>query len=142
MNTLRFGTYIGGTNADLVNDFRVLSNGDVVFVGNTFGITEVNPSVPNDAFGREVLFGKIKVPASGAVSFDIIDKIGGSGEDFGWGIYSLGDSVSVLVGQTGSPDFPLRCASISNVNKGNYDGLLQGSIMTAQVVTRQVLLRI
>ena len=93
MNTLRFGTYIGGSNADLVNDFRVLSNGDVVFVGNTFGITEVNPSVPNDVAGREVLFGKIKVPASGAVSFDIIDKIGGSGEDFGWGIYSLASAV-------------------------------------------------
>ena len=78
-----------------------------VFVGNTFGITEVNSSVPNDPFGREVLFGKIHVPASGPVSFDIIDKIGGSGEDYGWGIYSLGDSVSVLVGQTSSPDFPL-----------------------------------
>jgi hypothetical protein len=125
MNTLRFGTYIGGSNADLVNDFRVLSNGDVVFVGNTFGITEVNPSVPNDAFGREVLFGKIKVPASGAVSFAIIDKIGGSGEDFGWGIYSLGDSVSVLVGQTGSPDFPLGGGpAFQNVNKGNYDGFV------------------
>ena len=49
MNALRFGTYIGGNSGDLINDFRVLSNGDVVFVGNTFGITEVNPSVPNNA---------------------------------------------------------------------------------------------
>jgi len=124
-NVLRFGTYIGGNSADLVNDFQVLSNGDVVFVGNTFGITEVNSSVPNDAFGREVLFGKINVPASGPVSFDIIDKIGGSGEDYGWGIYSLGDSVSVIVGQTSSPDFPLGGApAFQNVNKGNYDGFI------------------
>ena len=105
-NALRFGTYIGGNSSDLINDFRVLSNGDVVFVGNTLGITEVNPSVPNNVFGQ-VLFGKINVPASGPVSFDIIDKIGGNGEDYGWGIYSLGGSVSVLVGQTKASNFPL-----------------------------------
>src|SRR6185295_13409056 len=125
MNSLRFGTYIGGSNNDLVNDFRVLSNGDVVFVGNTLGITEVNPSVANDLFGREVLFGKIKVPASGAVSFDIIDKIGGNGEDYGWGIYSLGDSVSILVGQTNSVDFPLGGApAFQSINRGNSDGFV------------------
>jgi len=125
MNTLRFGTYIGGGSNDLINDFRVLSNGDVVFVGNTFGITEVNPSAPNDLFGREVLFGKIGVPASGPVSFDIIDKIGGNGEDYGWGIYSLGDSVSVLVGQTNSPDFPLGGdPAFQSSNRGNYDGFV------------------
>ena len=125
MNVLRFGTYIGGNSNDLVNDFRVLSNGDVVFIGNTFGIAEINPSIPNDLFGREALFGKINVPSSGAVSFDIIDKIGGNGEDFGWGIYSLGDSVSVLVGQTNSPDFPLGGApAFQSVNKGNYDGFV------------------
>ncbi|MFI5188538.1 MAG: hypothetical protein ACHQF0_17530, partial [Chitinophagales bacterium] len=125
INQLRFGTYIGGNNADLVNDFQVLSNGDVVFVGNTFGITEINATVPNDIAGREVLFGRINVPASGAVSFDILEKIGGSGEDYGWGIYSLGDSVSVLVGQTNSPDFPLGGApAFQNINKGNYDGFI------------------
>lgn len=125
INALRFGTYIGGSNNDLVNDFRVLSNGDVVFVGNTMGITEVNPSVANELFGREVLFGKINVPASGAVSFDIIDKIGGSGEDYGWGIYNLGDSVSVLVGQTNSADFPLGGApAFQSINRGNSDGFV------------------
>ncbi|HEV8507080.1 MAG TPA: hypothetical protein VGQ53_16830 [Chitinophagaceae bacterium] len=125
MNTLRFGTYVGGNSYDLINDFRVLSNGDVVFVGNTLGITEVNPSVPNDPFGREVLFGKIHVPPSGDVSYDIIDKIGGGGEDYGWGIYSLGDSVSVLVGQTNSTDFPLGGGSaFQGVNRGNIDGFV------------------
>ena len=125
MNALRFGTFIGGNSNDLVNDFRVLSNGDVVFVGNTLGITEVNPSVPNDVFGREMLFGKIKVPASGKVSFDIIDKIGGNGEDYGWGIYSLGDSVSILVGQTNSTDFPLGGApAFQSINRGNSDGFV------------------
>ena len=125
MNVLRFGTYIGGSGNDLVNDFRVLSNGNVVFVGNTFGITEKNASVPNNPSGREVLFGKISVPPSGPVSFAIIDRIGGNGEDYGWGIYNLGDSVSVLVGQTNSTDFPLGGNSaFQKVNRGNYDGFV------------------
>jgi hypothetical protein len=72
--------------------------------------------VPNNSFGREVLFGKISVPPSGPVSFAIIDRIGGNGEDYGWGIYSLGDSVSVLVGQTNSTDFPL--GGNSGISKG------------------------
>jgi hypothetical protein len=125
MNALRFGTYIGGNSSDLVNDFQVLTDGDIVFVGNTFGITEVNALVPNNPVGREVLFGRINVPASGNVSFDMIEKIGGSGEDYGWGIYSLGDSVSVIVGQTNSPDFPLGGGpAFQNVIKGNYDGFV------------------
>jgi len=125
MNTLRFGTYIGGNNNDLVNDFRVLSTGDVVFVGNTLGITEKNASVPNGPSGREVLFGKIHVPATGAVTFDIIEKIGGGGEEYGWGIYNLGDSVSVLVGQTNSTNFPLGGAfAFQPVNRGAIDGFI------------------
>ena len=125
LNALRFGTYVGGSGADLVNDFQVLSNGDVVFVGNTFGIAEINATVPNYAFGREVLFGRIVVPASGPVSFSLIEKIGGSGEDYGWGITTLGDSVSVIVGQTSSPDFPLGTGQpFQNANNGAFDGFV------------------
>lgn len=125
MNTLRFGTYVGGNSSDLINDFQVLSTGDVVFVGNTFGITEINSSVPDKPTGRKVLFGRINVPASGPVSFNIIEKIGGSGDDYGWGISNLGDSVSVLVGQTSSSDFPLGgSAAFQTINKGNFDGFV------------------
>lgn len=125
MNTIRFGTYIGGNGTDLVNDFQVLSDGDVVFVGNTLGIAEINASVPDGGSGRDALFGRINVPASGPVTFDIIEKIGGNGADFGWGIYSLSDSVSILVGQTNSPDFPLGSApAFQNTSNGDYDGFV------------------
>ncbi|MFI5129281.1 MAG: hypothetical protein ACHQFX_04790, partial [Chitinophagales bacterium] len=67
INTLRFGTYIGGDSTDLINDFQVLSNGDVVFIGNTFEISELNTSVLDNPIGRDALFGRIHVPASGAV---------------------------------------------------------------------------
>ena len=123
INTLRFGTYIGGDSTDLINDFQVLSNGDVVFIGNTFEISELNTSVLDNPIGRDALFGRIHVPASGAVSFDIIEKIGGAGTDYGWGIYSLGDSVSILVGQTNSSDFPFGGANaFQPIKNGGYDG--------------------
>jgi hypothetical protein len=124
-NFLNFGTYVGGTSDDLINDFQVLGNGDVVFAGNTKEITEVNPRIPDNGSGQEALFGKIKVPASGPVSFDIIDKIGGSGSDFGWGIYNLGDSISYMVGETNSADFPLGSGPVfQNTRMGKYDGFI------------------
>ena len=124
-NLLSFGTYIGGNNNDLVNDFQVMSNGDIVLAGHTRNITEVNASIPDNGSGQEALFGKIQVPASGPVSFDIIDKIGGSDNDYGWGIYNIGDSVSILTGQTTSADFPLGAGSVfQNTAGGQIDGFI------------------
>ncbi len=124
-NSLNFGTYVGGDNDDLINDFQVLSTGDIVFTGNTKNITEVNASIPNNASGQEALFGRINVPVSGPVVFDIIDKIGGSNNDYGWGIYSLGDSVSIVVGQTNSSNFPLGTGPVfQNTRSGSYDGFI------------------
>ena len=124
-NNLNFGTYIGGTSADLVNDFQILSDGDIVFAGNTRNIDEVNASIPDNGTGQEALFGRINVPVAGPVSFDIIDKIGGAGSDFAWGIYNLGDSVSVIVGETASSDFPLGTgSSFQPTRHGNIDGFM------------------
>ncbi len=124
-NSLRFGTYIGGNNGDLVNDFQVLSDGDVIFTGNTFQIAEVNASITDNGSGQEVLFGRINVPSSGAVNFDLIEKIGGSNNDMGWGIISLGDTVSVLVGQTNSNNFPLGAGTgFQTTRIGDYDAFI------------------
>ncbi len=124
-NSLRFGTYIGGNDMDLVNDFQVLNDGDVVFAGNTLQITEVNASIADNGSGQEVLFGRINVPASGTVNFDLIEKIGGSNNDMGWGIISLGDTVSVIVGQTNSNNFPLGAGmGFQITRRGNYDAFL------------------
>ncbi len=124
-NSLNFGTYVGGNNDDLINDFQVLSNGDIVFAGNTRNITEVNALIPNNPTGQEALYGRIGVPASGPVTFEIIDKMGGSNSDYAWGIYSLGDSVSIVVGQTNSSDFPLGTGTVfQNTRSGAYDGFM------------------
>ena len=124
-NSLRFGTYVGGNNDDLINDFQVLSTGDIVFAGNTKNITEVKGTIPNNGSGQEALFGRINVPATGPVIFAIIDKIGGSNNDYGWGIYNLGDSVSLMVGQTNSSDFPLGSGPVfQNTRSGGYDGFI------------------
>ena len=124
-NQLDFGTYIGGSSDDLINDFQVLSDSDIVFAGNTRNITEINGSIPDNGTGQEALFGRINVPSSGPVSFDILDKIGGSGSDYAWGILSMGDSVSILVGQTSSNNFPLGTGPVfQNTRAGQIDGFI------------------
>lgn len=107
LNTLDFGTYIGGTSDDQVNDFQVLNNGSVVFIGTTSQISEVSGTVSSNATGKDVLFGRINKPTPGNAYFSVLDKLGGSGTDEGWGITCLGDTVSVIVGQTSSTNFPL-----------------------------------
>lgn len=124
-STLDFGTYIGGSSDDLVNDFQLLSNGDIVFAGSTKNITEVNASIPDNGTGQEALFGRIAVPSSAPVSFSILDKIGGSGSDQGWGIYSSGDSVSIMVGQTSSNNFPLGTGPVFQTTRnGQIEGFI------------------
>lgn len=124
-SNLRFGTYVGGSSDDLINDFQVLSFGDVVFAGNTKNINEVNAYIPDNGIGQEALFGRIIVPPSGPVVFGIIDKIGGSNNDFAWGIYNVGDSVSILAGQTNSSDFPLGAGTpFQSTRAGRIDGFL------------------
>ncbi len=126
-NQLDFGTYIGGTvsgSNTMINDFQLLSNGDVVFIGSTDQITEVNGTVSNGSLS-DVLFGRIIVPLSGAVSFGVLEQFGGTKNDKGYGIYSLGDSVSILVGQTQSSDFPTGSGTkFQNSLGGNIDGFI------------------
>ncbi|HYM93719.1 MAG TPA: hypothetical protein VET23_06245, partial [Chitinophagaceae bacterium] len=127
-NTLSFGTYIGGTasgSTTVVNDFQLLSNGDVVFAGSTTQIAEINGTVSGNTTGSDVLFGHIAVPASGSVTFTVVEKLGGSGTDHGNGIYALGDSVSILVGSTKSNNFPLGTGTpFQSSSGGSTDGFV------------------
>jgi hypothetical protein len=124
LNTLQFGTYVGGASTDDINDFQILSNNDVVFTGNTGGITEVNGTVANGA-GTDVLFGRLHVPASGATSFVVLDQFGAAGTDMGYGIINLGDTVSIIVGQASS-GFPLGTGPYFNNTFGGstYDAFV------------------
>lgn len=107
-NQLRYGTYIGGSDADQVNDFQLLSNGSVMFVGSTKSISEVNASIPqNNNTRTDALIGRID-ERGGVSIFQYIEKFGGSNADNAWGITCLADSVSIVVGQTFSgTGFPL-----------------------------------
>lgn len=125
-NQLEFGTYIGGADNDWVNDFQLLSDNSIVFVGYTRLITEVNGTLSHtDNTKFDALFGKIVVSNTGQSSFELLEKFGGSGNDQAWGIYTLGDSVSVIVGQTSSSNFPLGTGTVfQNSNAGSNDGFV------------------
>lgn len=124
-NQIDFGTYVGGSDVDIINDFQLLSDGDVVFTGTTKQITEINDHIPGNATGSDAFFGHIDVPVAGPVSFMVIDKFGGSGTDNGYGIYSIGDSVSIIVGDTKSGNFPLGSGYVFQGSLGgNTDGFV------------------
>lgn len=123
-DTLDFGTYIGDTLDDIVNDFQVLSDGDVVFTGTTRYIPEVSASV-SDLGNKEALFGRIHVTDTSAVSFSVLEMFGGSKTDQGWGIYNLGDSASIIVGQTNSTNFPIGAGGVfQSTPRGSYDAFV------------------
>ena len=60
---LDFGTYVGGTSDDIINDFRVLSDSDVVLPEASKNITEVNETIANGS-GTDALYGGINVSFS------------------------------------------------------------------------------
>lgn len=125
-NNLYFGTYIGGTDYDCVNDFQLLSDASIVFAGFTKQITEVNASVAHvNSTKYDGLFGRINISALGVSSFSLVEKFGGTGTDQAWGILSLGDTVSVVVGQTNSTAFPLGSdPGFQTVNNGSTEGFI------------------
>ena len=124
LNTLQFGTYIGGTLTDDINDFQILTDNDVVFTGNTQAITETNGTVANGA-GDDVLFGRLNVPGAGATSFVVLDQFGAAGNDRGYGIINQGDTVSFIVGRA-TTGFPLGTGPYfdNTYGGGTYDGFV------------------
>ena len=125
-NQLSFGTYVGGSDVDQINDFQVLSTGSILFVGYTKSIAEVNASITHNNNTRtDALFGRIDVREGQAI-FQYIEKFGGTNTDNAWGITCLGDSISIVVGQTtSSTGFPLGTGTpFQAVNGGGTEAFI------------------
>lgn len=105
LNTLTFGTYVGGDGTDQVNDIQIMSNGRVAFAGTTSSSAgwpaQVNPQGA-DGTGTDGFVGTIP---SGGSSFQYLDRIGGSGTDRFNGLTLDGDTL-YWTGSSASTDFP------------------------------------
>ena len=80
LNTLSYGTYVGGVGNDVFNDLEFFSDGRVAFAGNgTETITQVNGAAGQSNGSN--LDGIIGVLNPTATAFNYLDEIGGSGAD-------------------------------------------------------------
>ena len=80
LNTLTWGTYIGGTGTDVFNDLELFTDGRIAFVGSGTGtLTEVN-SAASRSTGSDY-DGIIGVLSNNGGTFNYLDEVGGAGND-------------------------------------------------------------
>ncbi|MCX6199859.1 MAG: Ig-like domain-containing protein, partial [Bacteroidetes bacterium] len=107
-STLAFGTYVGGTGDEQLNDLLVFSDGKYAFSG-TSGATGSFPALINNVAtgptgGNDGVIGVI--PVAGG-NFNMLSRIGGGGDDQFFGITAGPFDTIFITGRTASTDFPL-----------------------------------
>lgn len=105
LNTLTYGTYVGGTGTDTPNDIQIMSDGRVAFVGTTSsssGWPSLVNSIGSTGTGTDGFIGTIP---TGGSSFQYLDLIGGSGADRFNGM-TLDGNILYWTGSTQSSSFP------------------------------------
>ncbi|MEP7273410.1 MAG: hypothetical protein ABI882_18060, partial [Acidobacteriota bacterium] len=123
LSTLNFGTYVGGSANELVNDIEILADNSIVFIGTTnSAITEVNSAATSGALD-DVLLGVLN---STGTAFTYLDKFGGAGDDRGYDTDSFNGKIYFTgVGGTGFPTssdaFDTTFSGTSNAIVGAVD---------------------
>ncbi|HLP21183.1 MAG TPA: SBBP repeat-containing protein, partial [Chitinophagales bacterium] len=117
--TLSWGTYIGGTGNDQLNDLQLFSDGAVAFSGASSSSTSfpalfnnVAQGVANSTGGIDGVIGVI--PANGGNNVEMLSRFGGTGDDEFYGL-AIGQFDSLFVtGYTSSTNFYLGPNSTGN----------------------------
>lgn len=121
-SALVFSSYLGGTHDDFAQGIA-LSGSNVVLVGTTF-----SSDFPRRNALRSTLNGTsdaflTRLTASGS-ALDFSTFLGGSGQESARGVGVDGAGNLVLVGMTGSPNFPLANALQSTFGGGSSDAFV------------------
>ncbi|MBL7777910.1 MAG: tandem-95 repeat protein, partial [Chitinophagales bacterium] len=130
-NTLTFGTYVGGSAAEQLNDIAIFSDGAIAFSGFTASTTATFPGLVNGASSgvsgnQDGVVGVI--PSSGG-TFSMLSRIGGSDADDFYGIAIDPFDTLYITGFTSSTNFPLGIGAsattrFDNTHNGGQDGIL------------------
>ena len=114
--SLVYGTYLGGSTNDYAYGLAVAGSGEAYVVGETassnFPIWQGHQTTYGG--GSADAFLTAFTPDGNAISYSTF--LGGSQLDYAWGVAERGGSV-VLVGQTGSSNFP-----VANAYRATYAG--------------------
>lgn len=106
--SLLFGTYLGGSSADMGNDIAFTSTGSLAITGATTSVnyTAVGARLPRD-LGTTTISQDAFVTSLSANGASVLwsSRIGGASTDFATGLSAIGSQVYV-VGGTTSSNFP------------------------------------
>ncbi len=122
-NQLVFATYLGGSDADRPAALG-LAGGRAVVAGSTQSADFPTTAAALAASPRGGLDGfAVKVAPDGR-SFDFSTYLGGSGDDWAWGLQMGSDSTLFIVGATASTDFPVTPGALASGLRGERDASL------------------
>jgi hypothetical protein len=134
-NTLTFGTYIGGTGEEQLNDIQIYSDGAIAFSGES-GASGSFPALfnnaangaPNSTGGVDGVIGVL--PANGGNSVLTLSRFGGTGTDEFFGLTIDAFDTLYVTGVTTSSDFYLgpNSAGRFQTTKGTGEDAFIGKI--------------
>lgn len=122
-NNLIYATYLGGSGADrpagLAFEFHrpiIAGATQSVDFPTTTGALAVSPQGGIDGFVAKV--------APDGRSLEFSTYLGGSGDDWAWGVAAGDDSTVFVSGATASTDFPVTAGAVSTALRGERDATL------------------
>jgi len=119
---LSYSTYLGGSLTDTATDIAIDDSGNVYVTGYTLSTDFNTASAMNPANAGNYDLFIAKISADGA-SLVYSTFLGGTGNDWGYGIAVDSNGDAVVAGTTESSDFPVASA-IQSVYGGSGDGFV------------------
>ncbi|MBX3080240.1 MAG: SBBP repeat-containing protein [Anaerolineae bacterium] len=105
-NGLVYSTYLGGSDTDIVRDIAVDSSGNIYVTGETWSTNfpTSNPVQGTKASQNDVFVTKMNTTGNALI---YSTYLGGSGNDYGYGIAVDSSGNAYITGQTNSTNFPV-----------------------------------
>jgi len=122
-NALDYATFLGGTGEDKPTGLHIDNRDEAYVVGYTnssnFPTTAAFDSDPNGGYDGFLL----KMNSTGS-NLIYSTFLGGSGEDWGWGLAVDGSGVAYVTGETWSADFPTTTQAFDGSLTGGQDAFV------------------
>jgi hypothetical protein len=120
---LVYSTYLGGSATDVGQSIQVDSSGDAYVAGYTFSTNFplVGPFQKVIGGGSDAFVAEIN-PAGSALTFSTY--LGGSGNDYAYGLALDGSKNIYLTGSTGSTNFPIVSGAFQPALKGSSNAFV------------------
>ena len=121
---LTYSTYVGGTNGNYATAVAVDTSGNAYVVGFTSSATfPISAGIfqRSNAGGNDVFVSKLNPTAT---AFAYSTYLGGSSDDYGYGIAVDSAGNVTVVGETSSADFPVTAGSVQSTHGGGADAFI------------------